>query len=474
MAASLPLELLAEVAGYLKNEGTSLVACTAVCRHWQAAFEPIIYSKLNVYSEDGINGEGEFRGISLKQFQALTAGPGIARRAWVRQLWYHIVVPFALPDWMSRKEGDYSADNAVRRANDTAFQSAVIDLFKTLESWDKSHRLSVYPVLLGREPGQEPSTEEDDEAGLYNWNTADFGVRPVPVYRARFHDNGAAMLHDVSCIDKLSFHGTIESPRYHQIWAGAAMQIAQHCPTLTELWLNLDEYIRPDHLEYIKERRQAVSEGLKGISSTLRVFRFENQHESNWKETMPALNVLSSSVDFLSISIRDLSLSLRELTLDQVPLYLDFLWPLDEKDHSLPGEWIVRPTPEDEAMIAAIDDWEAEICDCERGFIERPILDQEQFHRLFISLGYAARHMPRLRAINFDLNHTHSFEFRFSNKIGTICAEWELWDPDSYRPDDRVVAAWGFSRNDLVVTSWGYQLVATDDTGWQMKGICDS
>jgi hypothetical protein len=52
---------------------------------------------------------------------------------------------------------------------------------------------------------------------------------------------------------------------------------------------------------------------------------------------MPALDVLSSSVDMLSISVRDLSQCLRELKLVQVPISLDFLWPLDEKDHSLPA-----------------------------------------------------------------------------------------------------------------------------------------
>lgn len=52
---------------------------------------------------------------------------------------------------------------------------------------------------------------------------------------------------------------------------------------------------------------------------------------------MPALNVLFSSIDLLSIRIRDLSLSLRELKLVRTPLSLDFLWPLDDKDHSLPG-----------------------------------------------------------------------------------------------------------------------------------------
>jgi hypothetical protein len=135
MAASLPRELLDEIAGHLKNAGASLVACTAVCRRWQAAFEPLIYCDLHVYSEDRISKEGLPGGISLQRFHALTSGPGIARRGCIRQLLYHIVVPFDLPDWTMRKRQGYSSDNAIRQANDTAFQSAIIDLFKTLEEW---------------------------------------------------------------------------------------------------------------------------------------------------------------------------------------------------------------------------------------------------------------------------------------------------------------------------------------------------
>ncbi|RLL97477.1 hypothetical protein CFD26_106509 [Aspergillus turcosus] len=390
---------------------------------------------LHVQLEDGINGKGKDRGISLKQFQALTSGPGIGRRALIRELWYFIVVPFDLPDWMACKTDGYTTNNAVRRANDAAFQSAVINLFNTLDSWDKDHRLSVVLLLQGREPGQEPSTEKDDEAGLYTWDYTDGRTRSVPVYRAQFHDNGASMLRDVSCIDK------IELPVYN-IWAGAAMQIVRHCPQLTELRLEVEDDIRPDHLEYIKERRQAVSEGLRHIPSTLRVFHFENGDESNWKDTMPALNVLSSNVDFLSISIRDLSLSL----LSAVASF----WCMDSSSHS-----------RGEAMIAAIDDWEAEICDSERGWIQRPIFEQEQFHRLFISLGYAARRMPRLRAINLILNHSTNLRFWFSNTAGSFSAEWELRLCDSYKPDDRVAAAWGFHLDDLLAKRDGLQLIAT-------------
>ena len=52
MAGNLPPELLFQIATLLQNDGTSLVPCTSVCRSWQAAFEPLIYSSLAVYSDD--------------------------------------------------------------------------------------------------------------------------------------------------------------------------------------------------------------------------------------------------------------------------------------------------------------------------------------------------------------------------------------------------------------------------------------
>ncbi|EAU29364.1 predicted protein [Aspergillus terreus NIH2624] len=404
MAASLPRELLDEIAGHLKNAGACLVACTAVCRRWQAAFEPIIYSDLHVYSEDFINKEGQPRGISLHRFHALTSGPGIARRGYICRLWYHIVVPFDLPDWTMRKRDGYSSDNAVRQVNDTAFQSALIDLFKTL-GWEKFHRLTLILALLGRNPGQEPHTKEDNEGGLYTWFFTEGRTQAVPVYRACFHQDGALALPYVSCIDKLSFLDGTDSTRDHQIWAGAAMQIAHHCPALAEIWLNLDDHIRPDHLEYLKERRQDHS--LPGNAFL------------HW----PRLEIL---------------------TLEQFQPWLPS------------GEWIVRPDTDEEAMIAEIEDWEAEICSYERRVVERPILQQEQFHRLFMSLGYAARHIPRLRTISFDLNHYYFFYYKFLKRAGSITLEWEVEHCGAYKSDDRVAAAWAFHLGTHQLSDWEY------------------
>ncbi|GFG13806.1 hypothetical protein IFM5058_06632 [Aspergillus udagawae] len=398
MAVRLPFELLCEIAVNLQDAGASLVACTTVCRRWQAVFESFIYSELKVYSEDGYNG----RSLCLNQFREFTSGPRTARRAWVRQLRYYIVLPFELPDWTTHQEEGYTTNNPVRQANDTAFQSAVINLFNTLETWDKIHRLPVVLVLRGRELGEEPYTTESEEVISHR----DGLTRSVPVYRARFNSNGAMM------------------------------QIVRHCPELTELYMDLDRWVTPGHLEYMKLRRQAVAEGLKDISPSLRVFHFAYEYEWDWQDFVPALNVLSSSVDILSIGIQELSLSLRELQLGEVPVSLDFLWPLDEEDHSLPankslhwpnleilslsfqpflpsGKRIVHLTPEGRDMSS----YETE--ELERP-LEGPIFKQEQFHRLFISLGYAARRMRRVRAITVALNHPEHFWFRFITTDGSI------------------------------------------------------
>ncbi|EAW10851.1 uncharacterized protein ACLA_053250 [Aspergillus clavatus NRRL 1] len=52
MAATLPYELLAQIVAYLQDTGIVISLCTTVYRQWQVAFEPLIYSKLNVYSAD--------------------------------------------------------------------------------------------------------------------------------------------------------------------------------------------------------------------------------------------------------------------------------------------------------------------------------------------------------------------------------------------------------------------------------------
>jgi hypothetical protein len=155
-----------------------------------------------------------------------------------------------------------------------------------LSSWDQTHRLSLQIGLLGCKQGfeLEPNTCRYDDAGYYRFDFTDGRTEALPPYRARLSDPDALALD--SCVDKLTFMNTrhrVKRPslfyeenddyadeydpekdlrprnRWHQVWAGTVFQIAERCPTLTELHLNLDEYVRPDHLEYIQERRAGKS-----------------------------------------------------------------------------------------------------------------------------------------------------------------------------------------------------------------------
>ncbi|KAB8217963.1 hypothetical protein BDV33DRAFT_232472 [Aspergillus novoparasiticus] len=218
MPATLPLELLFEIASILHLAGDCLAPYTTVCRRWQAAFEPFIYSNLIVYSDNAYKEEGQ-KGISLAHFQKATTGSGSFRRVWIERLQYDILVPFELLDWTTHKKEGYSVDNPVREANDQAFQRAITALFEILSSWNQDHRLSLELGLLGRQMGESPAPEP------HTWHFDIAGD-----YR----------------------------PRFHQIWAGAVAQIVQHCPSITQLHLNLDEYVRPDHIEYIQARRDEL------------------------------------------------------------------------------------------------------------------------------------------------------------------------------------------------------------------------
>ncbi|KAJ5408261.1 hypothetical protein N7509_002144 [Penicillium cosmopolitanum] len=468
MAPHLPQEILCLIAEHLQELKASLVPCTRVCRQWQVGFEPLIYAEpINVFSADGVSKEGCGRAMPLSHFQKVTSGNGVARRGLIRHLSYHIVVPIDLADWQTRKQKGYNLENSVRQNNDIAFQSAIVDLFNTLTLWDPDSRLSLDLALLGREEGKEPRTTDFPIAGDYCYDYTKGRTRSVTVYRARFPDDGLSLLPAVACIDRLFFHYDYPC---HQIWAGSAMEIARRCISLTEIILDLNEYIRPDHIEYIQARRQAVADGLLTMPHSLKIFNFRNQDESPWKEMMSGLNVLLSDNDFLSQNILNLSLSLRELKMRNLSLTPDFMFPLDTESHPLPtsrslywpslevvelthvpprlpsGEWVAHPTPEDQLRIDEVKDWEFIICDLEEGLIERPIFDREHFYRTLISLGHTARHMPCLRYMKYRLGHTTHFEFEFELDSSSGEAEWLLDSP--FRPDQRVADVWKFPLED--------------------------
>lgn len=101
-------------------------------------------------------------------------------------------------------------------------------------------------------------------------------------------------------------------------------------------------------------------------------------------------------------------------------------------------------TPELQAEVAAIDDWKAEICDLERGWLYRELVNHEDFHRLFASMGYAAQRMPGLSKISFvgDFDPQSTFHFVYDPSTAVFTATWESYS--QYQPNEQVASAWGF------------------------------
>ncbi|KAL2819532.1 hypothetical protein BJX63DRAFT_12603 [Aspergillus granulosus] len=514
MAATLPRELLYMIAEHLHHNGVSLVPYATVCRLWQPVFESFIFSTMTVHSgnrsaSDQNKAPGQ-KGMSLAQFKEATSGSKTTRRAYIRALQYDVLVPFEILDWTTSKRAGYTTHNPVRRANDEAFEAAITSLFQILSSWDYCYHISLEIGLLGCQQGRvlEPLTRYNSEAGEYGYDYRNGRTKSVPPYRARFA--GASALPSISCVNKLTFDNrryreskyyqdwvnsddeeetadTRPRNRWHQIWAGAIFYIAQHCITLNELYMDLNEFVRPDHLQYIKERRAAVAEGIRALLTSIRILNYKGQQEYPWTETQSALNILKTEADTLATNLQTISFILRELRLSNISLSMDFLWPLDAHDKPIAnsayhwphlqvltldavpailpsGQWLAAPEPEDQEAIDNISDWEDEICDLERGVVNRHVLDIEQFHRLFISWGHAARHqMPLIRSMMFHLDNVSDIRFTFLVGKGGEAGATLDWDSDSpypYRPDQSVASAWGFDLNSLKM-EWDNRFSAT-------------
>ncbi|KAJ0413464.1 hypothetical protein BJY00DRAFT_319765 [Aspergillus carlsbadensis] len=85
----------------------------------------------------------------------------------------------------------------------------------------------------------------------------------------------------------------------------------------------------------------------------------------------------------------------------------------------------------------------------------------EHFHRLFISLGYAAQRMPRLKTMTTGMVETPYTQCEFDRgreAAGGLMGKEPtlLFDSMSrYMPDDRVAAAWGFDLEHAEVEDLG-------------------
>jgi hypothetical protein len=161
-------------------------------------------------------------------------------------------------------EGAYGEQNPVREANDKAFKAGVVALFMTLASWCRGHGLVLNLQALGREIVLEPGTEAQCHA--HKWQYVLEGELVVHPYRPRFPHDDCSMLPKVDCIIELDFYAYLFQDHFELIWGGAALQIASHCGGLRSLYLSNQELVRPDHMSYLRERRQGNVEPMMKLA----------------------------------------------------------------------------------------------------------------------------------------------------------------------------------------------------------------
>jgi hypothetical protein len=247
MSHKLPLELLLLISKHLESDPLSFTRYVLVCRRWQAVFEPLLYSKVCVRSEDFKLDKGT---MSLDKFRSLTSGPA-SRRTFIRDVDYTVVIPYQLDDYETvKRKATYNEQNVVRDANNEAFEEGIVALFTTLSSWGKNHQINLRLKALGREDVLEPRTRE--EFRVYHWQNVLDGEIVVRPYHARFPNDDSSTIPQIDCVRHLGFY----SPNF--IWGGAALQLARCCSGLRGLFLVTKGKVRPDHLSYIQERRQGI------------------------------------------------------------------------------------------------------------------------------------------------------------------------------------------------------------------------
>ncbi|KAJ5876959.1 hypothetical protein N7455_000424 [Penicillium solitum] len=335
-----------------------------------------------------------------------------------------------------------------------------------LHSWNQRCRLSLHLGLResrhNRWPKAEPDAAHCPTANACRSFDRYTGTRhiPIPPYRACFINKTSELyLVHVPCIDTLNVtNRSHDKNQLHQIWTGAIRTIIEHCPTLTELELDLNEWVRPDYLQYIQGRRASLGSLLGSIPSSLRVFRYKGAEDGPWKHTMPALNVIPSRVDSTTINLRNISNPLRELKLNKTTLPFDFLCPLDGEGQPIIGSlhWPYLKTVEieDTSTHTAVHRARIEngkfnerMHDPERRWGGGSVIDEEQFHRLLISVGYATQRMPCLKRMEFHMDCYCRFYLFLQNNVSASMLQWQ--SHIEYHPDTRVAKAWKFDLDDV-------------------------
>jgi hypothetical protein len=445
MASSATQEILDLIAHHLAQLDKKLSPYALVNKSWQAAFEPHFYSTIVVHSPSEVkfirmgitwrtHDELEYeRGLSLETFINITSEPQDwqrARRRYVRQIIYRVVVPYWLDENREKDDG-YTYDNICRRENNQAFSEGVCRLFEHLSTWT-NQAISLKMALQA----EDVSTDEDEgePKSIARTNMINPAGEEIAPYCAEFVPGFD--LPRVSCITSLEFlklitPNTIWYEPYaldltaweNNISLPARLTIASACSALKNIRLDREDNIPLTEPNMRDTRQTAVAEGFSRLPQTIKDMTL------CWSFSKYGINSFRQPKED---ALQLFSMQLQHLCIEDLAVYQELLCP-NGPNSSIQAYWPRLETLHLKNQICRHGPFGGLKHDAKAPLIERYL------NNFYTSLGNAAQKMPCLKSVVLTFT-TLDHELELSTKDN--CWNLRLFVKDSYQPSSEVLEAW--------------------------------
>jgi hypothetical protein len=428
------------------RDSTSRLNSALVNKSWQAAFEPHIYSTIVVRSPSDVKtirknigwrtgDELKYeRGPSLETFISMTSGPQDwqrARRRYVRQIIYRVVVPYWLDEAREKDDG-YTYENVYRQENNQAFSEGVCQLFEYLSTWT-NQAISLEIALQAIDVSTHEDVGEPKSIATTNMNRPS-GEEIAP-YCAEFVPG--CVLPRASCVTSLDFLELItpdtiwyepcalDMPAYeNKISLPARLSIALACSGLENIRLDRGDEIPLTEPTMHATRRTAAAEGVSQLPETIKDMTL------CWSS--PLLADINDFRQLKDSALQKFSMQLQHLRLESLAVYQELFCP-NGLGSPIQVHWPYLETLHMKNQYCEDGPFGGVENAAKAPLIERYLND------FYTSLGHVTQKMPRLKSVVLTFAYLdHELELSIKNKRWnlTLCVM------DNYQPSFQVLEAW--------------------------------
>ncbi|KAI4725741.1 hypothetical protein E4T49_06460 [Aureobasidium sp. EXF-10728] len=438
MASSAPQEILCLIAHHLAKLDKKLSPYTLVNKSWQAAFEREIYASIVVRSPSDVTTirldnigwytreELQYeRGPSLQTFINITSGPQDwqrARRRYVRQIVYRVVVPYWL-DEDREKDDDYTYDNVCRRENNQAFSKGVCQLFEHLSTWTEQ-TISLKIALQAIDACTDEDSAITNMSGTTGEKIAPYCAEFVPgcslprascITSLEFPDliTPATIWIESSAMDLDAFENMISLP--------ARLSIASACSVLEDFRLDCGDVIPLTEPDMRTIRRIAAAERFSELP------RFIKDMTLCCGSRLP-FKIADFRTPEGSV-LQTFSLQLQHLRIEGPAIFQELFCP-DGLRSPVRVHWPYLETLHLKDQFCEYRPSEG---------LNRFAKDLQYLNDIYTSLGHAAQKMPRLKSVVLTFAALdHELELSIKNERWnlTLCVM------NNYQPSPEFIEAW--------------------------------